>query len=104
MTNTKEQKRAHWGNVIKEWKASGESQSHYCRLHNIKPHQLTYWAQISKPKPPAERPANPKGFVALQVTDTQPTGLTLRLPSGLQLEGVTTRNLSVVREIIGWTS
>jgi len=97
-------KTRYWANVVKVWKASGESQCHYCRFHNIKPHQLTYWAQVSKPKPPTERPANPKGFVALQVTDSPRTGLTLRLPSGLELEGVTTENLSVVREIIGWSS
>jgi len=104
MTNLKEQKRAHWADVVKHWKASGESQKNYCQLHDIKPHLLTYWAQVSKPKSLTEPPTNTKGFVALQITDSQTTGLILRLPSGLQLEGVTSRNLSVVREIIGWSS
>jgi len=104
VTITKEQKRARWAKVIKQWKESGESQSRYCQIHNIKLHQLTYWAQVSKPAHRAEASENHSGFVSVQIPDSQPVGLTIRLPNGLQLEGVTLSNLGVVQQIIGWSS
>ncbi len=104
MTISKEEKRAHWASVIKEWKASGESQSHYCERHNIKPHQLTYWAQVSTSAHLPEQAKNHNRFMAVQIPDSQPGGLTVRLPNGLQLEGVSLSNLAVVQQIIGWSS
>jgi len=104
MTITKEEKRARWATVINEWKASGESQRRYCQIHNIKPHQLTYWAQVSRSAQHAVKAKNHSGFVAVQIPDTQPAGLTIRLPNGLQLDGVTPSNLAIVQQIIGWRS
>jgi len=103
MTITKEQKRAHWVSVVQDWKSSGDSQSRYCQRHNIKPHQLTYWAQVSNSTQRPEPSKNHNGFVALPIPDIQSPGLTIRLPNGLQLEGVTPSNLTVVQRIIEWS-
>ena len=32
-----------WEQHIRNWKESGLAQSEYCRRHNLKEHQLTYW-------------------------------------------------------------
>jgi len=32
-----------WERHIRSWKESGLAQSEYCRRHNLKEHQLTYW-------------------------------------------------------------
>jgi hypothetical protein len=32
-----------WEQHIRNWKESGLAQSEYCRQHNLKEHQLTYW-------------------------------------------------------------
>ena len=32
-----------WEQHIRSWKESGLAQSEYCRCHNLKEHQLTYW-------------------------------------------------------------
>ena len=37
------EKRRFWEQQIQQWKDSGLSQSEFCRLHNLKAHQLTYW-------------------------------------------------------------
>ncbi len=38
-----EQKRSYWQQHIESWQESGLSQTEYCRRHDLKPHQLTYW-------------------------------------------------------------
>jgi hypothetical protein len=102
MMNTKQGKRDYWANQVKQWKASGETQSNYCRRHNLKPHQMTYWSQVYRSKPQSESASSSHGFVALKVIDSATPALTLLLPNGVRLEGVHAGNLSVVREIIGW--
>jgi hypothetical protein len=38
-----EQKRINWKQHIDSWQQTGLSQAEYCRRHNLKDHQLTYW-------------------------------------------------------------
>ena len=38
-----EEKRRFWKQQIEHWKESGLTQTEFCRLHNLKAHQLTYW-------------------------------------------------------------
>jgi hypothetical protein len=38
-----EQKRIYWKQHIDSWQETGLSQAEYCRRHNLKDHQLTYW-------------------------------------------------------------
>jgi hypothetical protein len=37
------EKRRFWKQQIQHWKDSGLTQTEFCRLHNLKAHQLTYW-------------------------------------------------------------
>ena len=37
------EKRRFWEQQIQQWKDSGLTQIEFCRLHNLKAHQLTYW-------------------------------------------------------------
>jgi len=38
-----EEKRHYWKQQIEHWKESGLTQTEFCRLHNLKAQQLTYW-------------------------------------------------------------
>jgi hypothetical protein len=38
-----EQLRQVWKTHIERWKQSGQTQVSYCREHELKPHQFTYW-------------------------------------------------------------
>jgi hypothetical protein len=38
-----EQLRQIWKTHIERWKQSGQTQVAYCREHELKPHQFTYW-------------------------------------------------------------
>ena len=37
------EKRQLWEQHIRDWKESGLAQSEYCRRHNLRENQLTYW-------------------------------------------------------------
>jgi len=104
MPSTREEKRVYWASHVKEWKASGETQSGYCRRHRLKAHQLSYWKQVFESNSSTEQTPTCSGFVAVQVADPHPQGLTIRLPNGLRLEGVHAENLVVVRAVISWLS
>ncbi len=102
MNNTRKEKRAWWANHIKDWKASGKTQSSYCRQHRTKPHQLIYWRQVFAPQ--SEQAPASSGFIPVQVAPSQPRsqGLTVRLSNGVCVEGVQASNLAVTRELIEW--
>jgi len=104
MPSSREEKRVYWASHVKEWKASGETQSCYCRRHRLKAHQLSYWKQVLESNSSTEHTPTYSGFVAVQVADPHPQGLTIRLPNGLCLEGVHAENLAVARDLIGWLS
>ena len=38
-----EQKRGFWRQHIEVWRSSGLTQIAYCRQHELRPHQFTYW-------------------------------------------------------------
>ncbi len=102
MTNNREEKRNHWANHVMAWRRSGQTQRDYCRRHDLKLHQLTYWIRVFEAKPCVAQTSTANGFVAVQVADSPAQGLTIRLPNGLRLEGVHAGNLVVTREIIEW--
>jgi len=104
MKMTKDEKRAYWAKHIEAWKASGETRSDYCRIHRLKPHQLSYWNQVYRSKLHGKQVSSPRGFVAVQVSNPRNRDLIVELPNGLRLEGVHADNLPVIREIIRWSS
>ena len=66
------EKRRFWEQQIQQWKDSGLSQIEFCRLHNLKAHQLTYW------KKRFDRTQAPVSLVELQ------WGSTLQSSPGLK--------------------
>ncbi len=100
MTNTRAEKRIYWTRHIKAWQASGSSRSAYCRHHDLKLHQLTYWISVLDEKSRAVAPPSNK-FIPVRVAPSS-AGFTVRLPNGIRIEGVGAESLSVVREMMGW--
>jgi len=101
-TSTKIEKRNYWSQHIKQWKASGDKQRHYCQHHQLKPHQFIYWKRIFSERPKKEPSIAPSGFIAVTVSKPDNQKLILRLPNGVSIEGIHTNNLKMIREIIGW--
>ena len=72
------EKRRFWEQQIQQWKDSGLSQTEFCRLHDLKAHQFTYW------KKRFDRTQAPVSLVELQWGSTLqsppcPSGSPLRL-------------------------
>ena len=104
-TSAKEEKRTYWANHIRQWAASGKTQSDYCQHHQLKLHQLVYWKRVLDAKPKAREPVSTGGFVAVQLSqaaDVTAQGLTITLANGIRIEGAHLNNLDLIREIIRW--
>ena len=43
------EKRRFWEQQIQQWRDSGLTQTEFCRVHNLKAHQLTYWKKRFEP-------------------------------------------------------
>lgn len=101
---SREEKRSHWANHLKQWGASGISQSDYCRQHQLKPHQFTYWKHVFN-DPKNVNPGTENSFVAVQVTrpSVQSTqGMTIQLPNGIHIKSPQPINLELVQEMARW--
>lgn len=104
MTGTRAKKRATWAKHVSAWRASGQTPTGYCRRHNLKVHQLTYWVRVFEEAPEVV-PATPSKFIPVQLaSSSMSAGLTLHLTNGLRLEGIHGENLPVVRELVEWLS
>lgn len=82
-TQDKTQLRQHWQSIVQGWQDSGLTQADYCRKHQLKPHQLSYWKSVfcAPQKSPAFIP------VATAVaTSPSPQVIAVVLPNGVRLE------------------
>ena len=77
-------KSRYWREHVEQWQSSGLSQKAYCKQHDLKPHNLSYW----KNKLDAQREAKATGgFVAVALESTLPQGLSLHLSNGHRIDG-----------------
>ena len=100
-------KRQAWSDHIQAQSKSGLSQKAYCRQHGLKSNQFWYWKQklVSAPdKTESEYRQEPSQalFIPVKVDNAVPKeGLTLHLPGGFHLTGITEQNAQVVHLLIG---
>lgn len=85
---------AQWQSHIEAWQRSGLSQTAYCQQHDLVWSRFCYWRRKLRG---ASRPAS--GFVRV-VKPQSATGLSVRLPSGLEINGVDGNNVTVVAELL----
>jgi len=75
-----EQKRTFWKQHIERWRSSGQTQRDYCRQHELRPHQFTYWKKRF-----VETDAGIT-FVPLKIRRSVPSGPSLHPPSTLRVK------------------
>jgi len=102
---TKEQSAAlaeYWRLHIDNWKASDQSQSEFCRINELNYHRFLYWQK--KFQKQEQKDAN-GGFVSVsRQSDLIPSGLSIVLPRGLVLQGISASNLPVVYQLLSHLS
>lgn len=102
-------KKQFWSAHIQAYKQSGLSQNEYCRQNNLQAGQFRYWNKKLETQSSdsadllSKAQDNQQPFVAVSVEKTPPSshGLSLHLPGGCQLTGITESNVSLVRLIVG---
>lgn len=72
------EKRQYWEQHIRSWKESGLAQSEYCRRHNLRENQFTYW------KRKFEFAAAPISLVELQLNSALQSRISAK-PAPLRL-------------------
>lgn len=105
ITKLRSSGRGFWQPKILDWQQSGLSGAQYCKNHKLVYHQFLYWRQQCPASgEPAARPlpSPPSGFaeVQLQGEGAEALGLSIMLPSGLALRGITAANLPVVVKLL----
>ena len=84
----------HWRQHIEAWKASGQSQSEFCRANELSYHRFGYWQRKLRPE---AQPDARGGFATVSRSPEPASGeLSIRLPSGLVVQGITAGNLPLV--------
>ena len=90
-----------WLPHIEAWEKSGQSQSAYCREHNLVKSRFTYWKLKLRPTASCRQTDSVSGFVPVRVQGNAISGLTLRLPNGITIEGVCGDNLRLAQQLAG---
>lgn len=91
----------YWRQQIDEWQVSGQSQQAFCKTHDLNYHRFLYWRRKFEGQSRAHR--NPSSSALVPVIYQQPsatTGLSLVLPNGLELHGLSEDNLSLVQQLL----
>ncbi len=95
-----------WGEQIKSWQKTNLSQSTYCHEHNLNYHRFTYWRRkLSGHTAKKRKSVNHSAFVPVQ-TSTPLTipDLSLTLSNGAIVQGITSSNLLVVKQLLNLLS
>ncbi len=90
---------AFWQRHVSQWRTSGLSKMAYCQQFALAYHQMVYWSkkEISSVVPETRS----GGFVAVSVSaNTRDSGLSLRLPNGITIEGITDGSIELVGKLI----
>jgi hypothetical protein len=91
-----------WRVHIQDWQTTEQSQSAYCKSHDLNYHCFIYWRRkLAGPTKPKTKLVQPSAFVAVQSNPTiVAEDLSLTFPNGITLQGITARNLTVVQQLL----
>jgi hypothetical protein len=91
-----------WGRHVRGWQTTEQSQSGYCKAHDLNYHCFIYWRRklVGATKRKTES-ARPPAFVAVQPGPMMVVeDLSLTLANGMTLKGITLSNLPVVQQLL----
>ncbi len=95
-------RQASWQGHMERWQQSGQTQQSYCREHNLSYFRFQYWRRkLREDEQQALQRTRSSGFVPVTPTRSGlPTGLSVVLPNGIQLRGISADNLAVVERLL----
>lgn len=91
----------YWRTQIAAWRESGQSQVAYCKANNLSYSQFVYWRRKFQPAEGSARRGRRRAFVPATYVGAKPAEvLSVVLPNGVELRGVTPDNLVVVEQLL----
>lgn len=91
----------YWQQHIDQWKSSGQSQAKFCQANDLPYLRFLYWRRKLEGDTRACRTTQDSGgFATVDYRHDTHSGLTLSLPNGLVLRGISAGNVSVVRQLL----
>jgi hypothetical protein len=95
-TDTREQ---YWRAQIDAWQASGQTQQAFCKANDLNYPRFGYWLRKFRRQGVVAEPRRASGFVPVVVAPSG-GGLSVHLPNGIELRGVSEQNLHVVEQLL----
>ena len=83
---------------VADWQASGLTQKAYCEEQGLRYTAFGYW--VRKLRRAAEPSTGKKPTCFVPVVPDTATGLSLALPNGLEIRGIDSGNLPLVRQLL----
>jgi hypothetical protein len=92
-----------WKVHIQDWQTTEQSQSAYCKSHDLNYHCFIYWRRkLAGPTQSKTTSVQPSAFVSVQSSPAiVAEDLSLTLPNGITLQGIISSNLAVVQQLLG---
>ncbi len=95
-----------WGEHIQRWQKTDQSQSTYCHEQNLNYHRFTYWRRkLSGQVVQKRKSVHHSAFVQVQSSPSLTIpDLCLTFSNGMKLQGITSSNLPVVKQLLNLLS
>jgi hypothetical protein len=84
---------------IDAWQASDQSQQAFCQANDLNYPRFGYWLRKFRDQGAVSGSARRTGFVPV-VAPSPGDGLSVHLPNGIELRGVSEQNLSLVAQLL----
>ena len=98
---TSEDLSVYWQEQINSWRESGQSQQTFCKTHELSYTRFVYWRRKFEGKSKRARNRTSSAFVPVTHQMSLATAeLTLALPSGVELRGLSEENLSLALQLL----
>ena len=98
-------RQAFWQRHVAQWSTTELSKAAYCQQHALTYHQMVYWC--TKLQSTGETKTRSGGFVAVTVSppsvgssSVSNSGLSIRLPNGVTIEGINDQSVQLVSKLI----
>ena len=91
----------YWREHVDSWRQSGQSQQAFCQSHDLSYTRFIYWRRKFEGKSKRARNRTSSAFVPVtQQMSISTEGLTLVLPSGHELRGLSEENLPLAVHLL----
>lgn len=89
----------YWRAQIDAWRASGQSRQAFCKANDVNYPRFSYWLRKFRRQGEVAESRRTSGFVPV-VGGSVGGGLSVHLPNGIELRGVSEQNLHLVEQLL----